>query len=238
MGAVVVGGVEDALLVGALLGGDGGGDRAAEGVEAFRRAGDKGAVGVAVKGIDVLKVDVQPVIALFVDERDDVLHQSRLDSLIGQQDVGQLRGEAARVADIRHREQGRGRLGVGRLDQPPVVDGAQLPLRGSLMREGAERGKPGHGFRQHSLAHKGIDIGVDLDLLAHVRAAAGDHKALTDHEARGIRDLIEPRQLLRRGAEAPREGVETVPRFDNIDLHKKAPFRKQTAISLFRKGAG
>ena len=233
VGLVVVGGVEQALLAPALLRRDGGGDRAAQRVQALGRASDKLAVAVAVKGIDILKVDVETVVALRVDEGDDVFQKPGLHSLVGEQGVGKVGGEAARLAEVRDRQKRGGLARVGRLNEARILDGPQLPFGGGLMREGAERGEVRHALRQHRLLHKGIDIGVDLDLLAHILPAAGDDEALPDHEARGVRDLVEARKLLRRRPEAPAQGVETVPRPHHIDLHKKSLLSENRLVSVY-----
>ena len=239
MGLVVVGGIEKALLVGALLGGDGCRDRAAQGMQALGGAIDKLAVAVAVEGVNVLEVDVQAVVVLLPDLRGDIVQQPRLHPLVGEDGVGKVGGKAARLAEVRDSQQRRGLARVGRLYEPLVRDGAQLPLGGDAVREGAERGKVRHGLRQYRLPDRGVDIGVDLDLLPHVLGRAGDQKALADDKARGVRDLVEARQLLHRGSEAARDGVKTVPRPDNIDLHnKQSSFPKRTVTSVFRKGAG
>ena len=238
MGLVVVSGVEKSLLGGALLGRDGGGDGAAQGMQALGRAAYKLAVAVPVKGVDVLKVDVQAVIVLLTDHGNDVFQESLLYRLVRQKRVGKVGGKAPRLPQVRHREKRRGLARVGRPDEPLIRDGAKLPLHGGAVGEGAERGEPGHALPQNRIPHSWIDIGVDLDLLPHVLRRAGNQKALPDDKAGGVGDLVEALELLHRGLEAPRDGVETVPRFDNINLHKKkAPFRKQTATSLFRNGA-
>ena len=221
MGFVVVGGVEQALLVCALLRGDGGGDRAAQRVQALRRTPDKLAVAVAVKGIDVLKVDVQTVVVLLPDEGDDIIQKLCLHALIRQDRVGDVGREAGSLAEIRDGQQGGGLTGIGRLDEPFIRERAQLPLHGRTVGEGTEGGEIRQALRQDRLPHAGIDIGVDLDLLAHILPAAGDHEALPDHKARGVRDLVEALELLHRGPEPAGDGVETVPRLDCIKLHKR-----------------
>ena len=183
VGFVVVGGIEEALLVCALLGGNGGGDRAAQRMEAPGCAGDKLAVAVAVEGIDILKVDVEAVVALFVDEGDHIVQQPRLHPLVRQEGVGNVGGKAAFFADVRDRQDRRGLGCVGCLDETPILDGAQLPLRGRLIREGAKSGEVRQALIEHFLTHIGIDVGVDLDLLPHVDGRTGDHKALPDDEA-------------------------------------------------------
>lgn len=239
MGLVVVGGVEQALLVGALLGGDGRRDRAAQRVQTLGGAIDKLAVAVAVEGVDVLEVDVQAVVVLLPDLRGDIVQQPRLHPLVGEDGVGKVGGKAARLAEVRDGQQRRGLARVGRLYEPLVRDGAQLPLGGDAVGEGTESGKVRHGFRQHRLPDRGVDISVDLDLLPHVLGGAGDKEALADDKARGVRDLVEARQLLHCGSEAARDGVKTVPRSDDIDLHNnKSSFPKRTVTSVFRKGAG
>ena len=183
VGFVVVGGIEEALLVCALLGGNGGGDRAAQRMEAPGRAGDKLAVAVAVEGIDILKVDVEAVVALFVDEGDHIVQQPRLHPFVRQEGVGNVGGKAAFFADVRDRQDRRGLGCVGCLDETPILDGAQLPPRGRLIREGAKSGEVRQALIEHFLTHIGIDVGVDLDLLPHVDGRTRDHKALPDDEA-------------------------------------------------------
>ena len=91
----------------------------------------------------------------------------------------------------------------------------------------------GRSSPQHRLLHIGIDVGVDLDLLTHVLPAAGDDKALPDHKPRGVRDLVEALELLRRRPEALAQGVETVPRPHHIDLHKKSLLSKNRLLSVY-----
>lgn len=124
VGFVVVGGIEEALLVCALLGGDGGGDQTAQRVEALRRTGDKLAVAVAVEGIDIFKVDVEAVVALLVDKGDHVVQQPRLYPLVRQQGMGDVGGKASCLAEVRHRQERGGVRGIGRHDEAAVVDGA------------------------------------------------------------------------------------------------------------------
>ena len=233
VGLVIVGGVEKALLAPALLWSDGRGDRAAQGVQALGGAPDKLAVAVPVEGVDVLKVDVQAVVVLLPDEGRDIVQKPCLHPLVGEERVGKVGREAARFAEVCHRQKRGGLPRVGRLNEPFIRDGAQLPFCGGLMREGAEGGEIRHTLRQHSLLHIGIDVGVDLDLLAHVLPAAGDHEALPDHKARGVRDLVEAPELLRRRAEAPRQGIETVPRPHHIDLHRKSLLSKNKLLPVY-----
>ena len=199
----------------------------------FGRTFYKLTVAVAVKGIDVLKVDVQAVVVLCADAGDDIIKKPRLHAFVGEHRVGKVGGKAARPAEVRDGQKRRGLARVRRFDQLLVRDGVQLPLGGDAVGEGAERGKVRHGLRQHRCRHRGVDIGVDLDLLAHVLGGAGDHQALPDHEARGVRNLVEALEVLHGGAELSREGVETVPRFDNSNLHKReSSFPKQAGIMI------
>ena len=230
--------VEEALLVGALLGGDGRGDRAAQRMQTPGGAIDKLAVAVAVEGVDVLKVDVQAVVILLPDLRRYIVQQPRLHALVGENRVGKVGREAARLTEVRDGQKRRGLARIGRLYEPLVRDGAQLPLGGDAVGEGAEGSKVRHSLRKHRIGYHGVDIGVDLDLLPHILGRAGYKQALADDKARGIRDLIQAHELLHAGPEAPRDGIETVPRPDNIDLHNhKTPFRKHVT-SVFRKRAG
>ena len=133
MGLVVVGGVEKPLLAPALLRGDGSGDRAAQGVQPLGRAPDELAVAVAVEGIDILKVDVQTVVTLRVYERDDVFQKPGLHPLVGEQGVGKVGREAARLAEVRDRQKRGGLARVGRLNEARILKGPQLPFGGGLM---------------------------------------------------------------------------------------------------------
>ena len=220
MGLVVVGAVEQALLGCALLGGDSGGDRAAQGVQALGCPGDELAVAVAVEGVDVLKVNIQAVVVLLPDLGDDVVQKPCLHPFVGEDGVGKVGVEAACLTEVCDGQERRGLARVGRLDEPLVRNGTKLPLGSDAVREGAEGGEIRHGLFEHRILHRGVDIGVYLDLLAHILGGAGDKQTLPDDKAGRVRDLVEARELLHRGSKAPRNGIETVPRPDNINLHK------------------
>lgn len=98
-GAVVVGLVEQAGLVGGGLGGQGHHQKQTQGGQPGPEPGDEGGVGGAVLGEDVLEVHVQAPVALGLEIFHQSLHQAVLDGGVGEDQVGQVVGEAALIGE-------------------------------------------------------------------------------------------------------------------------------------------
>lgn len=106
VGLIVVGRIEDALLTVALLGGDGGAEKIALGVERFGGPAEKLAVAVPVVGVDVLYVEIHAVIGFLMQGREHVFKKPVLHLLVGKDRVGDIAGEAAALAQIGDGQQG------------------------------------------------------------------------------------------------------------------------------------
>ena len=126
-------GVQQPLLLGALLRGNGSTEEVAARVQLVGGAAEKLAVTVAVVG-------------------EDILEQRVLRSLIREQRVGNLTGETAGAAEIGHGQQRRGIVRVGRRDHPRVLYRQQSARRIRLITKRAEKRQIQHSLRHYRAA--------------------------------------------------------------------------------------
>ena len=106
VGLVVVGRVEKALLAVSLLGGNGGAEKIALGVEGFGGPAEKLAVAVPVVGENVFNVEIYAVTGLLMQGGKEVFKKTVLDLLVGEHRVGDLPGKAAAFAQVGDGQQG------------------------------------------------------------------------------------------------------------------------------------
>ena len=160
---VVVGGVENALLGVALLGGDGGADRIAHGMQRLRGPAEKLAVTVPVIGIDIFNVEIHPVIGLLPQNGQHIFKDPVLYLLVSEYRMGDVPGKAAALAQIGNGQQGSHRICPGGFHHGAVGDGDQLPGSGHVIAEGTQVAEIGQGLLQNALGDVGVGVAVYLN---------------------------------------------------------------------------
>ena len=219
VGLVVVGRVEKSLLAVALLGGNGGAEKIALGVERFGGAAEKLAVAVPVVGVDVLNVEIYAVIGFLVQSGKHIFKKTVLHLLIGEHRVGDVAGKAAALAQVGDGQQGSHRIGPGSVHHGTVRDGDQLPTGGHMVAEGAEKAEIGQSLVQYALGDVGVGIAVHLDLRAAAGLHRGDQQRQLGHQTGAVIELVDAGQLFRAGAVAAGNAPQTVPRAYNVYFH-------------------
>ena len=224
MRGVVVRLVEQPALRVARLRGDGGGEIVPQRVEHIRGMAEKGVVALAVKGVDIFNVEVYPVVLFLAQGGENIVKDAVLHCLIREHHVGNIAGEAARRADVRHGHHGGGVRGVGGEYERAVVDGDERAVRGHAVRKRAEERE----IRQRGVEHGGGDVGigvaVDLRRAERALGVPGDDERGAHREARGVGELIDGGEAREVDRVFLRDGIERVARTDGVYFHKNSPF--------------
>lgn len=87
--------IEGALLGGGGLGGKGGNDGVTQRVQPPGEGGQEGGIGDGVFGKYILKVYIQPPVALLPQRGSDIFNELSLDGIVVEGNMGQIIGEAA-----------------------------------------------------------------------------------------------------------------------------------------------
>lgn len=220
VGGVVVRGVQQPLLLGALLRGNGGAEEVAARVQLVGGAAQKLAVTVAVVGVDIFDVEIDAVVVFQAKHGEDVLEQRVLRGLIREQRVGDLAGEAAGAAEIGHGQQRRCIVGICRRNHPRVLYRKQSARRIRLITKRAEKRQIRHGLRHYCVRYGGVSVGVYLYRASVRRAAARNEQRHAGHKPCGVVELVYPRQLRRVRSVPAGDAVKAVSAAHNIYLHK------------------
>ena len=223
MRGIVVGGVQQALLVGALLGRDGRRQIPAALVQQFGQAAQELVVAFPVEGIDVLDVQIDPGVAAAGQGGKDVLHRGVLHGLVGKDRVSDVAGKAAALAEIRHGQKGSDVLCQRRLDETAVVNGHQLAVERQAVGKGAEKAEVWQRLIQRRVGNARVGIGVDQDLLPVRLLRPGHEQSHVRDQAGRVIELIEIGQMIRGRAGPPGDTVERVSGFYNINIHHCPP---------------
>ena len=203
MGFVVVGGVEDPLLAVALLGGNGGAEKIALGVEGFGGPAEKLAVAVPVVGENIFNVEIYAVTGLLMQGGEEAFKKTVLDLPVGEYRVGNVPGKTAAFPQIGDGQQGSHRIGTGGLHHGAIGNGDQLPGGGHVIAEGAEGAEIGQGLVQYTPGNVGVGIAVHLNAGTAAPFRRGDKQRLPGQQAGGVVELVDAGQLLRACAVAP-----------------------------------